>query len=411
MQNRSRGSGKLGRKSVIALLAGIVVAFIMAQTAQAQSFTILYAFTGGEDGALPAAPLFIDEAGNIYGTTANGGNFSACEAGCGVVFKLDPRGRETVLYPFGGGDGASPRGKLIRDAAGDFYGTTYFGGTGYNNCSEGCGVVFELTPTGTETVLHVFGSFPGDGEQPIGGLLSDTSGNLYGTTVFGGPEGANGTVFALNSSGVETILHNFNPYEGKDGANPYGSLTFDQNGNLFGTTYGGGATRLYGTVFEVTPTGKEKVIYNFMGGSDGCAPSSDLVVDEAGNLYGTTYNNGGSCGGYGTVFQLTLDGEDTVLHSFSGGSDGAFPFSGVIRDSQGNLYGTTPYGGIATGFSGYGVVYKIDPSGVETVLHTFRDGIDGASPNGLTMDATGNLYGTTNFGGPYDSGVVFKIVP
>jgi uncharacterized repeat protein (TIGR03803 family) len=311
----------------------------------AQTFTVFYSFTGyPENGVSPFGSLVMDPAGNLYGVTQAGGSPPPLDGG--TVFKLDPSGNESVLHSFTGGDGSIPYAGLVIDTAGNLYGTTLFGG------SSGYGTVFKLDPSGTETVLHSFTNSGGDGAYPFAGLLVDKVGNLYGTTDVGGSFGY-GTVFKLDRSGTETLLHSF-------------------------TNTGG----------------------------DGAYPLAGLVMDTAGNLYGTT-NDGGSSG-YGTVFKLDSSGTETVLHSFtnSSGGDGAYPFAGLVMDTAGNLYGTTIQGGS----SNYGTVFKLDPSGTETVLHSFAYS-DGAAPiAGLVMDPAGNLYGTTFEGGSSGYGTVFKLI-
>ena len=378
-----------------------------APLAQGQTFTVLYAFKGGTDGASLIGGVVRDNAGNLYGTTGNGGAFSK-----GTVFKLDATGDETVLYSFtGGADGAIPLAGLMRDAAGNLYGTTEHGGDLTCNTNIGCGTVFKLDTTGKETVLY---SFKGkaDGSAPVAGVIRDAAGNLYGTTQLGGIF-SSGTVFKLDTTGKETVLYTFTGGRGgTDGYFPDGALIRDAAGNLYGTTQLGGNFS-FGTVFKVDSSGKETILYRFKGGSNGDQPVGALIMDKAGNLYGA--NQGGGTSYDGNVFKLNTAGKETVLYSFTGFSDGVYPAAGVIADAEGNLYGTTQYGGGVTCFGdGCGTVFKLDKTGKETVLYSFTGGADGASPvAGLVRDAAGNLYGTTAFGG--DSvcgcGVVFKIAP
>ena len=247
--------------------------------------------------------LVRDRDGNLYGTTIAGGNLSDCGgAGCGVVFKVDPNGHETVLYSFTGPDGANPYGNLLRDGAGNLYGTTNTGG------ASNAGVVFKVDATGHETVLY---SFTGgaDGANPFAGVIRDGAGNLYGTASGGGTSG-NGVVFKVDPSGHETVLHNF--AGGTDGNLPYAPLIADQRGNLYGTTFFGG-TGFFGVVFKIDPSGRETVLYNFTGFADGGTPSAGLLRDNQGNLYGTT-NSGGDLNdqpcignyGCGVVFKLSV---------------------------------------------------------------------------------------------------------
>jgi uncharacterized repeat protein (TIGR03803 family) len=323
---------------------------------------VLHSFTGKTDGAHPAlGSVLRDAAGNVYGTTVAGGSSACPNGGCGVVFKLAPTGKETVLHSFTGrADGANPLAGLTRDGAGNLYGATFAGGS--TVCAGGCGVVFKLAPTGTETVLHRFTGGV-DGAKPLAGLVRDNAGNLYGTTSGGGAF-HRGVVFKLDTSGKETVLH------------------------------------------------------KFAGGADGSAPGAGggLVRDNAGNLYGTTDGAGGStvcAGGCGVVFKLAPTGTETVLHRFRGGADGAHPAAGLVRDSAGNLYGiTTLGGGVGCGGQGCGIVFKLAPTGTETVLHRFTAGKDGAGPDGgLVRDSAGNLYGTAQDGGAFRLGEIFKLTP
>jgi uncharacterized repeat protein (TIGR03803 family) len=350
--------------------------------------TVLYAFTGYADGAAPDAGVIQDSAGNLYGTASTGN-----QANDGVVYNLDSAGRQTVLYAFPfGTDGENPEGGVIRDSAGNLYGTTYQGGTG------GAGTVFKLDAAGQETVLHNFTGLD-DGGYPQSNLILDSSGNLYGTARAG--SGHAGVVFKVDTSGNETVLYSFTG--GDDGRNPLGGVVFDSAGNLYGTTKAGGFANA-GVVFKLNPAGQETVLYNFRGGADGHSPVAGVILDSAGNLYGTT--SAGGAANAGVVYMVNPAGQETVLYSFTGGADGSLPYAGVVRDSSGNLYGTTVEGGAG----GEGVVYKVDTAGQETVLHNFGDGADGGNPyDGLTFDANGNLIGTTESGGTVGAGVAFRL--
>lgn len=297
--------------------------------------TVLYTFTGGADGAIPYGDLIQDKAGYFYSTTQGGGTF-----GKGTVFKLAADGTETVLYSFtGGNDGADPRAGLVADNAGNLYGTAGFGGTG------GGGVVFKLAPGGTETVLYSFCMQQNcaDGSRPYAGLIQDRAGNLYSTTYSGGGTGCNGsgcgTVYEVAANGTETVLYSFQG--GNDGQFPSAFLIKDRAGNFYSTTAGGG-TSGFGTVFKLAPGGTETVLYSFQGGSDGAGPYAALKMDRLGNLYGTTTSRGGACN-CGTVFKLAPSGTETTLHSFSG-SDGAGPAARLTLH-DGRFYSTTAYGG------------------------------------------------------------------
>jgi uncharacterized repeat protein (TIGR03803 family) len=357
--------------------------------------TVLYRFPTAADGGCPVAGLTSGPSGSFYGTTFSGGSSNA-----GVVFKLDAAG-ETVLYSFtGGADGGWPMGGVISDSAGNLYGTA--SGGGIPNCTNGCGVVFKLDTTGHETVLY---SFTGgdDGGQPEAGVVRDSQGTLYGTTYWGASGG--GVVYKLSPAGVETVL--------ASGGNPTAAVTMGPGGDLYTTLSGILGTD--GAIQTVTADGsKQTVLYTFTGGAGGSNPMSAVLLDGAGNVYGTTQFGGVATGyaGDGVVYLLDAAGQETVLYTFTGGADGANPYGGVIRDSAGNLYGTTQYGPLSGQAPSYGVVYEVNPNGQETVLHTFTGGADGGYPKaGLVRDPAGNLYGTTCDGGAGNSGVVFKLAP
>jgi uncharacterized repeat protein (TIGR03803 family) len=390
--------------STCALALAIMLAFAAVSPAQAQTFTVLHSFTGGEDGGNPAGGVIRDAAGNLYGTAPAGGDLNCGGGfGCGVVFKLDAIGKETVLLKFSGGaNGVSPQNGVIRDAAGNLYGTTGFGG----DLTCACGTVFKLDTTGKEAVLHTFTGAP-DGKTPYGGLIRDAQGNLYGTTRFGGDPTCNtvgcGTVFKLNAAGKETVLHSFTG--GTDGEDPIAVVVRDAAGNLFGTTLSGGPSGL-GTVFKLDRAGTETVLHSFASSPDGSQPGGGLIpVGE--DLYGTTEGGGNFCCD-GTVYKLDKTGKVTVVYSFTGGVEAASPFAGLVHDAAGNFYGTTTEGGA----SNFGTVFKLDSTGKQTLLHGFTGGLDGAEPLGsLIQDAAGNLYGTTVYGGGFGFGTVFKITP
>ncbi len=400
-----------------ALLRWVFVLALTVPPAAAQTYTVLHNFTGGADGKYPEAGVISDAAGNLYGTAYQGGASNR-----GVVFKIDATGTETVLYSFTGSpDGAWPYAVLVRDSQGNLYGTTAKGGVTEQACPNGCGVVFKLDVTGTETVLNRFSGR--NGAHPYEGLIVDPAGNLFGTSLEGGigPLGVCdiyfrgcGVAFMMDSAGKETVLHPFTG--GNDGGQPQSGLVQDSAGNLYGTTSLGGASNA-GVVYKLDNSGKETVLYNFTGGADGATPMGTLGLDSTGNLYGTTYSGGaGACSssGCGVVFRLDTTGKETVLYSFTGGADGALPASGVILDSAGSLYGTTYLGGhTSDGIcapSGCGVLFKLDMTGRQTILHTFTN-TDGRYPKGLIQDQAGNLYGTATSGGTSNFGVVFKLKP
>jgi uncharacterized repeat protein (TIGR03803 family) len=380
----------------LALAGLLMLVLISAPAAPAQTFTLLYQFRSGTGGINPYAGVVGDAKGNLYGTTYNDGAFAS-----GTVFRINALDKEKVLHSFSqtGGDGAFPwYGTLARDSSGSLYGTTLTGGIDGQLC---CGTIFKVTASGMETVLYRFTGSGGDG-FPQAGVVRDSSGNLYGMTPNGGTSNA-GTVFKLDPTGKKTVLYSFTG--SNDGGEPFAGLVLDAKGNLYGTTPQGGSS-LAGTVFRVDPTGKETVLYNFTGSNDGGPPQAGVIRDSHGNLYGTTYLGG--TGGAGTVFKVDAHGQETVLHNFTGSTDGWLPSGGsLVLDSAGNLYGTTPQGGS----NDFGVVFKIDTKGNETILHTFS-GSDGKVPYGtLALDKAGNLYGTTYAGGAYGGGVVFKIAP
>jgi uncharacterized repeat protein (TIGR03803 family) len=373
--------------------------------------TVLYAFKGGCDGVGPEAGMVADKAGNFYGTTSGGGDCKNDQY-YGTVFRLTPDGTETVLYAFKGGkDGRQPWSKLIIDRKGNLFGTTEFGGKS-GACSEygGCGTVFEVMPSGKKKTLYLFqgGS---DGANPVGGLIMDKEGNLYGTTGSSGIVNTNcylgcGTVFKIAPDRTESVLYSFQG--GSDGAMPCSSLTADGVGNLYGTTDLGGSADA-GTVFKVTPDGAESVLHAFEGGIDGEYPFGDVILDNAGNLYGTTQFGGSDDNG--TVFKVESNGTESVLYSFKGGTDGFVPATGLIMDKATNLYGTTTEGGSSKCKKhGCGTVFKLSPGGTETLLTAFTGLNNGYAPYGaLLFGKSGDLYGTTYEGGEDKYGVVFKV--
>ena len=410
-------SRRFGRVLRIALAWALLLAVVVPISAWAQTFKSVYSFSGGNDGGIPRGPLIRDEQGNLYGEAAT----SANGYGNGTVFKLSEDGKLTVLYAFPGEGnngtyGANPQGSLVRDVKGNFYSTTYSGG------QSGYGVVFKLAPSGKETVLHYFTGPPNDGVAPWDvTLLPGPSGVFYGTASEGGSgecrEGNPlcGVVFAIDSAGKETIVHNFQGGP-EDGLQPWGNMVQDAQGNIYGTTDGGGSypgltcggllVFNCGTVFKLSPNSDgswtESIFYSFTGGSDGWLPIS-LAIDTQGNLYGAA-TGGGS--GSGILYKLDTDGKLTVLHAFTGGNDGELP-NDVLLDTTGNLYGTAGKGGPF----GYGVVFKLDAAGKFTVLHGFKE-TDGKLPgNSLSFAKNGTLYGTTQLGGTSGWGTVFKIKP
>jgi len=410
------------------LLPAVVVLFLIAFATlmQAQTLTVMHNFgVKAGDGNIPYASLVMDSSGNLYSTTLSGGAHNV-----GAVYRLSPDGsggwNETTIYSFtGGADGGSPHAALVFDSSGNLYSTTIKGGLTSTTCNnsapgKGCGVVFKLSPTAqgewTETVLYTF-TGASDGGCPYSGLVWDSAGNLYGTATVGGSAN-HGVVFKLNSNGTawtETVLHSF---AGKnDGSTPYAGVVFDPQGNLYGTTYGGGSAGL-GVVYRLAPqvsgSWKEALLHTFQGQSagDGAEPFAEVVLDKHGNIFGAT-SAGGSFN-YGAVFELTRSNgfARTLLHSFSfGNGDGTFP-NGVIFDRAGNLFGTTQ----GAGFNdGNGTIFKLTPGAsgwTETILFTFQGSKDGTYPNTrLFQDSAGRLYGATIWGGtlgPTNGGVAYR---
>ena len=398
----------------LAATVAFTLVFVAAQFAQAQTFNVLHSFNG-LDGEHPYAGVTLDRGGNLYGTTYGGGS------GAGTVYKLTHQSSGWTLNSlstFAGG-GSAPYAGVIFGPNGTLYGTTSKTGVHGGN-----GTVFNLSPSPTvcktslcpwtETLLYVFAGPPDDGYGPgLGDLTFDQAGNIYGTTYAGG--NSYGIVYELKPSGgawTESVLHAF-AYT--DGAYPYSRVIFDNAGNLYGTTWGGGAQGA-GTVFELTYSAgsgwTDTVLYSFQTASDGGNPYAGLIFDSSGNLYGAT-STGGSGGG-GTVFKLTPSNNGTwtysLVYSFTGAAD-CGPQNSLVMDEAGNLYGTT----YCHGANNIGNVFKLTPSGnswTYTSLHDFTGGSDGEIPFcSVAFDTSGNLYGTTVSGGSQDVGTVWEITP
>ena len=360
-------------------------------------WSLFYSFAGPPtDGQGPFYEhLTLGSDGNFYGTTNSGGAH-----GYGTIFKITPSANETLLYSFSGGttDGSHPQGSLVIGSDGNFYGTTPTGG------AHNYGTVFKITPTGAETVLHSFSGGPADGQGPQGSLTLGSDGNFYGTTDFGGSHGY-GTVFKITPNGNESVLYSFGGGTA-DGANPFGNLVQGSDGNFYGMTQAGGPYGINfhdGTVFKITPTGTETVLHFFSDGTDGKTPQGSLVQGSDGNFYGmTTY---GGSNNDGIVFKIDPSGNETILHTFAGTSDGATPTSSLIQGSDGNFYGTADSGGAHN----WGTLFQITPTGSLTVLWSFTDGSDGGGPLGdVIFGPDGTIYGTTGNGGIGNKGVVFS---
>lgn len=403
-------------------LTMLAIALFAVQVAQSQTFTVLHSFTGGPDGYQPVAGLIKDSRGNLYGTTYEGGPHYY---DYGVVFKLDKIHSNWILSPLAefarDSNGYNPESRAVFGPNAAIYSTTLLGGTGCGG--NGCGTVFQLVPPpsisrdvgalDSRTVIYRF-SGP-DGADPIGDLTFDREGNLYGTTIGGGAYSA-GTVYELTSTAhgwVQTVLYSFTG--GADGGQPYGGVILDAAGNLYGTTGTGGAPNNYGVVFKLTPSAggwTEQVLHTMSVRTDGGWSFTGLIFDSSGNLYGTASVGGSGEGG--TVFELSPSNGGwnfSVLYAFPAGG-GYGPEGGLLMDAAGNLYGTT----LLDGANEQGSVYKLTPSNggwIYTDLHDFGVvGNDGMRPIcTLVMDTAGNLYGTSSQGGQYGGGSIFEITP
>jgi uncharacterized repeat protein (TIGR03803 family) len=431
--------------SLAGRMAPALLAFcLLCAPAWSQTFSVIYNFGAPSDGANPIAGLVFDNLGNLYGTTEYGGlmNGIPCSAGCGTVYELAPNGsggwNESILHafdPFGGDNGAFPTAPVVFDRHGSLYGMI--------NCPQDCfygygGVVFKLAPgsKGAWTISDLYSGFQysgcapgyfGTGSQILCSVAFDRSGQLFGSTVLDGVTGPDcgkgcGQIFLLGQVSVfswyHIVAHNFADGS-SDGRFPQGVLAFDASNNIYGTTGAGGLDD-DGAVYVLTPNRgslgwKETLLHSFEGGnSDGANPIAGVVVDAAGNVYGTTAQGGSA--GLGTVYMLTPQSNgtwtETVLYSFLGGNDAATPNSSLTFDAGGNLYGTA--GG---GAYGQGTVFKLTHSGgnwPESIVHTFTGAADGGQPfGGVIVDASGNVYGTASIGGTYgqNGGVAFEITP
>jgi uncharacterized repeat protein (TIGR03803 family) len=390
---------------------------VLVQSAQAQTYKVIHNFTGGNDGSFPEAGLAVDRAGNLYGTASEGGN-----AGFGTAFRLVHSGSNWVFYPLysfkGGYDGGNPLGPLTIGPDGAFYGTTLDGG----GCRDGCGVVFRLRPPATappsaftpwdETVLYAFNG--PDGNEPVyPQLLFDQAGNLYGTTQFGGSH-QGGAVFELTPSGgswTETVLYGGFEGDSPTGSQPYSGVVMDSAGNLYGTTSisGDGGD---GVVYELSPTQYgwvQTILHSFRNGSDGGLSYGGLAMDQAGNLYGGTVSGGtGDCG---VIYELSpSNGGWNFSPIYNLPPCGGGPYETLTIDASGNIYGTA----FADGAGGGGMVFKLSKSNgtwTLTDLHDFSFNTEYFPYGAVTIGANGNLYGTASGGGAFGHGVVWEITP
>jgi uncharacterized repeat protein (TIGR03803 family) len=400
-------------------LALVLVAF----PAWSQSYKVIHSFTT-EDQLVAGSTLAQDKLGNLYGASWESTK-KTCPGGvaCGAIYEISPTGAVTVLHEFTGNpDGAYPDAVTV-DATGTLYGTTYYGGTStFQECGNGgCGTLFQLTNSGAETILHSFDAPPEDGIVPQSGVIVGPNGELYGTTTYGGagPIGSegDGTIFEYANS-REGVLYSFT--DGTDGGLPSAGLLLNA-GSLYGTAQFGGTGPCFvggygdgcGTVFKFDKSG-ETTLYEFQDGPDGASPAGSLIIDRAGNLYGTTVLGGEfNCSfsdppGCGVVFKLSPTGQETVLYAFTGGADGAWPSDALVMDAAGNLYGTAYFGGNFTcNQLGCGTIFKIDTQGKFSLMHTFK-GADGAYPRALIGNGS-KLYGVTNDGGTDNKGVVYEL--
>jgi uncharacterized repeat protein (TIGR03803 family) len=411
-QCREQISTMRERVATVALLFAVVLGCAAIPVVQAQTYSVVHNFIGGKDGWYPNGDMIHDAAGNMYGTTNNGGGSNEA----GTVFKLDPTGTETILYAFTGqSDGAAPASPLFRDPTGNLYGTTFERGDPTCNC----GTVFKLDTNNVLTVLHTFKGGR-DGSRPIFGIIS-VKGQLYGTTEYGGKGcrtwGGCGVIFKVTNGGKYHVLYRFPGNANGDRSVPQ-ALVRDSAGNLYGAEYFDSSTSL-GTVFELDTAGTFTLLYTFPGGSLGASPRGRLTRDGNGIIHGTTIGGGDPTCNCGVVYRLDTAGNETVLHKFFGGRGGESPAQGLL-DLAGSLYGATEYGGDRACNAGFGcgVVFKVGNTGAYTVLHRFTGGADGGGfPVGeLSLNTDGSIYGSTAQGGTGGScnggcGVIFKITP
>ena len=394
-------------KKFVLTIVALVMAAVVALPAAAQTFKTLHQFDTRKsgEGAIPHGALLRDAAGNLYGTTLAGGS------GDGTVFRIDSTGKETIPFTFNlHVSGSSPDTPLIQDQAGNLYGIVQEGGPGNG------GLVYKLSPQGEQRILHAFQLGPKNSPViPTGGLLMDKSGNLFGTTLSGGKCSSGcGTVFRLDPTGKLRLLYKFTG--GSDGSEPFGPLVQDAKGNLYGVARAGGNLSCpdpdlpgdgCGTVFKLAKNGALTVLHTFAGGRDGSVPQGGLVMDAVGNFYGVT-----SVGGnheFGTAFEISKDGKYTILHRFLR-KEGTSPNGSLVLDEAGNLYGTAAFN------SGHnlGSVFQLSPDGVLTVLYRFKGVDDGGVPSaGLIRDSAGHLYGTTTMevSNQKIQGTAFEITP
>ncbi|HEX3820353.1 MAG TPA: choice-of-anchor tandem repeat GloVer-containing protein [Candidatus Sulfotelmatobacter sp.] len=399
-------------RSIQTLLSAVM--FVATAAWAANTTKLIYSFGGATDGEYTDTELVMDSAGNLYGTSVQGGTF-----GGGTVFQVTPTGVHTVLYNFtGGADGGEPYKGVTLDAKGNLYGTAVTGGGG--GCEGGCGVVFKLAKTGSSWTQSVIHQFTGgtDGSGPGSPVAFDEQGNIYGTTPTGGANGV-GVVYQLKPGGggwTLKVIHAFTG--GTDGSGgSAGRFFIDTAGNLFNVCTTGGAHG-FGVVYEISPSTEKwkfTTLYAFKDQPDGASPYGGVVFDKAGNIYGTTYYAGAH--DLGSIYKLTRNGAgwtESVLYSFKGGMDGASPISSLVADSAGNFYGTTSEGGATT--CGCGVIYKLAKGAsskwTESVVYRFPgEPSPGFAYNGMIKGMAGSFYGATVHGGNGNDGAVYQFTP
>ena len=384
--------------------------------ASGSSYKVVYNFTGGSDGASPVAGL-IDVNGTLYGTTSQGGGSLCKGSGCGTVFSVTPSGQERVLHAFTGGvDGTDSRAALIA-VKGTLYGTTFYGGDA-KHCGKdvGCGTVFSITPSGSENVLHTF-TGPPDGAWPASGLI-DVNGTLYGTTTEGGntggcrighPKIGCGSVYSITPSGSENVL--FRLVGPDTGSYAHASL-LNVDGTMYSASQYGGGGHGQGSVYSVTTSGSGQLVYHFTYKEDDGEEATAALIRVNGLLYGTLADGGPHFDG--TVYSVTTTGTVKRLYAFAGRPDGAHPVASLL-DVHGTLYGTTGAGGnncSSNTSGGCGTVFSITTGGTERVLHAFgSSSSDGSHPDSNLINVNGTLYGTTSDGGTHGWGTVYAITP
>lgn len=398
----SRLNGKRRRRSMLLMAAAMPFALLAVGPVHAQTYTVLHSFVGGaHDGASPQGPLIENSEHQFYGASLWGGHDSY-----GTIFRMSKSGKTSVLHSFGGYDGFDPASGVIQDSDGNLYGTTEQGGYGFGNNLGDSGVLFDLNSTTKKTKLLYQFPFIG-GQSAPNGVIADAQGNLYGVAEGGGTYN-DGYIYKLDTTGNLSVLYNFTG--GNDGATPQGPLAWGSDGDLYGVTKEEGANK-GGTVFKMDTSGNLATLYSFAyGGTDGYFPNpGTLAFDAAGNIYGTTQygGSGTACSrNCGTVFEVTPTGSESILYNFQGGTGGGRPMTEVVMDSAGNVYGTTSQYGDQN--CACGVAFKVDGQGNETVLHSWT-GADGSSPSGQLLLSGANLYGLTSGGGTSGLGVAFRL--